>query len=101
MIVTRLQHRRLAPVLRRIKWRRVEAAIAGQPVPRPEVAEKIELPANISDIRREDPDRARVIQAELADRFESCFARGLAVIGIEKNAERGTYLFGALPGVLP
>ncbi len=80
-----------------IRSERVEAAVAGRPAPRPEVVERIDLPANISDIRRQDPDRARVIQAELADRFENCFARGLAVIGIEKNAERGTYLFGVLP----
>ena len=77
-----------------IRSARVAAAVAGRPLPRPEVVERVDLPANISDIRCEDPDRARMIQADLADRFESCFERALAVIGIEKNAERGTYLFG-------
>lgn len=75
---------------------RAEAAVADKPVPRPEILDRIDLPANIADIRRDDPDRARMIQSEIGERFESCFAQDLAVVGIEKNAERGTYLLGRL-----
>jgi predicted GNAT superfamily acetyltransferase len=76
---------------------RVEAAIAGRPVPRPEIAERIDLPADIAEIRRDHPERARAIQSNAADRFEECFAQNLAVVGIEKTAVHGAYLFGKLP----
>jgi predicted GNAT superfamily acetyltransferase len=58
------------------------------------VAEGVRLPVGIGAIRREDPERARVIQAQLADQFEAAFARGLAVIGIERDEEWFTYLMG-------
>jgi predicted GNAT superfamily acetyltransferase len=48
------------------------------------IEEQIHVPADIADAREK--------QAEIADRFEDCFARGLAVVGIE-----GTfYLLGVL-----
>jgi predicted GNAT superfamily acetyltransferase len=46
------------------------------------VVDRIEVPADIANIRNNAPERAREIQAELADRFEQCFADGLAVIGV-------------------
>jgi predicted GNAT superfamily acetyltransferase len=58
------------------------------------VAEGVRLPLEIGAIRREDPERARGIQAELADQFDAAFARGLAVIGVERDDEWFTYLFG-------
>jgi predicted GNAT superfamily acetyltransferase len=58
------------------------------------VAEGVRLPVDIGAIRREDPARARVIQAELADQFEAAFARGLAVIGVERDDMWFTYLLG-------
>jgi len=55
------------------------------PHPKPEVSERIHVPADIT--------AARAKQAEIAERFEHCFARGLAVVGVE-----GThYLLGVLP----
>jgi predicted GNAT superfamily acetyltransferase len=60
------------------------------------VAEGVRLPVDIGAIRREDPERARVIQAELADQFEAAFARGLAVIGVERDDEWFTYLLGGV-----
>ncbi len=53
-----------------------------KPRARGEVVEKICVPADINE--------ARVKQSEIADRFQSCFARGLAVIGMEN----GCYLLG-------
>ncbi len=55
---------------------------APQQVP---VSERIDVPAEI--------EAARAQQAEIAERFEDCFARGLAVIGMEGSS----YLLGALP----
>ena len=46
------------------------------------VVERIEVPAEIQ--------LARALQSEIADRFERCFARGLAVIGMEGSS----YLLG-------
>jgi predicted GNAT superfamily acetyltransferase len=57
----------------------------GKPRERVEVVERIQVPADIAD--------ARAKQAEIADRFEQCFARGLTVVGIEGAA----YLLGVLP----
>jgi len=49
-----------------------------------EVVERIQVPTDI--------EAARTMQSEIADRFEQCFARGLAVIGMEG----GSYLLGVL-----
>jgi predicted GNAT superfamily acetyltransferase len=67
--------------------------IARGPV-RGAVAEGVRLPVEIGAIRREDPERARMIQAELADQFEAAFTRGLAVIGVERDDLWFTYLLG-------
>jgi predicted GNAT superfamily acetyltransferase len=48
------------------------------------VIERIEVPSDIEE--------AREMQAEIANRFESCFQRGLTVIGVEN----GAYLLGVL-----
>jgi predicted GNAT superfamily acetyltransferase len=58
------------------------------------VAEGVRLPIEIGSIRRGDPERARTIQAELAEQFEAAFARGLAVIGVERDNDWFTYLLG-------
>lgn len=74
---------------------RVKAIVdGGPPVARPETVERISVPAAISVIRREDPKRARQIQQEISKQFEANFDRGLAVVGLEKSADAGTYLFG-------
>ena len=49
------------------------------------VSERIDVPDEI--------EAARAQQAEIAARFEDCFGRGLAVIGMEGSS----YLLGALP----
>lgn len=61
------------------------------------VCEGIRLPADIAAIRRDDPERARLLQSELADQMEAAFARGLAIIGVERDDTWFTYLAGALP----
>ncbi len=74
---------------------RVKAIVdGGPPVARPETVERISVPAAISAIRREDLKRARQIQQEISKQFEANFDRGFAVVGLEKSANAGTYLFG-------
>jgi predicted GNAT superfamily acetyltransferase len=58
----------------------------------PPIAERIGVPADIADIHRDDPKRARALQAAMADRFDAAFGRGLAVVGVERTPEWGTYL---------
>jgi predicted GNAT superfamily acetyltransferase len=74
---------------------RVRAIVdGGPPVTRPETIARISVPANISVLRREDPKRARQIQQEISSQFEANFDRGLTVVGVEKSADAGAYLFG-------
>lgn len=70
-----------------------ESILAGQPAKRP-VEERVEVPADIDVIRREEPRRAREIQQSLGARLMSGFDRGLAVVGFERSPRAGTYLLG-------
>jgi predicted GNAT superfamily acetyltransferase len=63
-------------------------------VPRPEIVERVAVPADIATIRHDEPKRARKIQQEISNSFESNFGRGLAVVGVERTPEAGVYLFG-------
>ena len=72
-----------------------EAVLAGK-APARSIEERIEVPADIDVIRRQEPKRAREIQKSLGERLARCFNRGLAVTGFEKSASAGTYLLGRL-----
>ena len=73
---------------------RAEAISAGQPFQRDIVAARISVPSDIAEIRHRQPDRAKEIQAGLADQFDRLFQTGVAVIGFEKSEDAGTYLLG-------
>jgi predicted GNAT superfamily acetyltransferase len=73
---------------------RVKAIVEGREPPRGPVLERIEIPADIAEIRSANPEKARAIQAEASDRFEEYFRRGLAVTGFENRPAAGVYLFG-------
>ena len=77
-----------------IQSARVEAACAGQPFERGAIVERIDVPADIAELRRSDPATARDIQAGVAAKFEKYFAGGLAVVGFERSETVGTYLLG-------
>ena len=77
----------------RLRSPHVESILAGAPLPR-EVTARVEMPAEIERIRREDLDRARAIQRANAQRFECFFRQGLAVIGFERTGTAGVYLLG-------
>ena len=59
---------------------------------KPQPIERISYPANIGEIRANDPARAREIQAENAKHFQDAFARGLAVTAFERTETEGVYL---------
>jgi predicted GNAT superfamily acetyltransferase len=74
---------------------RVKAIVHdGVPPARPEIVERVSVPADIAIVKHNEPKRARQIQQELSTRFEFNFARGLAVVGVERSPEDSTYLFG-------
>lgn len=72
---------------------RVEAMLAGNPLPRPETEARIEVPADIATIRKNDPGRAREIQARVSQQFLEYLDAGLAVTGAERSDAAGVYLF--------
>jgi predicted GNAT superfamily acetyltransferase len=82
-----------------VKSYRARAVIEGIPYARPAVADRVSVPANIAEIETAQPEDARKIQSQLADQLEAAFARGLAVVGVERNTDATVYLLGeAGPG---
>lgn len=77
-----------------LNHRRVSGTLAGTPPPRPAIERRIEVPLNMPEWRQSDPKRARDTQARISDAFEEYLQLGLAVIGVERGDESGTYLFG-------
>lgn len=75
----------------RTRW--VEATLS-RCRPRPDVEDRIAVPAEIDLLRRDAPKQAREVQRGVSDRFLDCFTRGLAVIGFERSERAGTYLLG-------
>jgi predicted GNAT superfamily acetyltransferase len=73
---------------------RVRTALDGSPVRTVPIEARVEVPADIGTIRKEDPARAREIQRRISDEFLEFTGRGLAVIGVDRTATAGVYLFG-------
>ncbi|MGI8746436.1 MAG: GNAT family N-acetyltransferase [Bryobacteraceae bacterium] len=55
---------------------------------------RISVPADIAEIRTNQPARARQIQLRISQEFHAAFDRNLAVIGFERSGTEGTYLLG-------
>jgi predicted GNAT superfamily acetyltransferase len=72
---------------------RVEAILSGQQPERGVVRERISIPADIADIRRDRPEEARRIQADVSEQFLTHLRNGLHVTGFERQDAMGTYLF--------
>jgi len=71
---------------------RVHAVLAGK---EPELAvakQVVSVPAEIGELRRRDPVRAREIQMKVADQFVQSFSEGLVATRFEKTKESGNYL---------
>lgn len=77
-----------------IRTERVDAICNGRSFSRPGVQGRITIPVEIGELRKQDPNRAREIQATLGKEFDRYFRAGLAVVGFEKGRDTGTYLMG-------
>jgi predicted GNAT superfamily acetyltransferase len=76
-----------------IRSPRVAAIVSGKPWPH-DVVERVSIPADVDQIKRRDPSRAREIQASVGERFQSAFDRGLALVAFERRESEGVYLLG-------
>lgn len=79
------------------EWRlasaRVNAAVAGKPVPPPGPdAQEIPLPTHLRAWKSTDPNRAVQFQAELRRRFTDLFSRGYVVTGFTRGTENCQYV---------
>jgi predicted GNAT superfamily acetyltransferase len=72
----------------------VRAILAGKPLAKPPVEARIEVPAAIERLRVEDQPKAIEIQRSVSEQFQRHLGNGLAVIGVERSQEAGTYLLG-------
>ncbi len=76
---------------------RVRGIVAGEPAEFPTIEARIEVPANIGELRRNEPKTAREIQNRISDEFEVAFSKGLTVVGLNRTPEEGTYLLANYP----
>ncbi|MBI3666032.1 MAG: GNAT family N-acetyltransferase [Acidobacteria bacterium] len=58
------------------------------------VQERIEVPIEIGELKKNQPQKARQVQARLRKEFEHWFSRGLTVIGYEITPQAGAFLLG-------
>lgn len=77
-----------------IRTPRAEAIGSGRPFQRNLTEARVNVPAEISQLRVENPEQAKEIQASIAEQFDRHFQAGLSVIGFEKTNEAGIYLLG-------
>ena len=83
---------------------RVKATLEGCPLTVPVIEERISVPASIYQWKASDKDRHRALAVQMENRtkFQSAFARGLAVLGFLRDAEgNGVFELGPLtqPGI--
>jgi len=71
---------------------RVENAAGGGELPHASKAERIQIPANIGELKKSDAKAAAQIQSEAGAQFEKWFGQGYAVTGFELGEQFGTYL---------
>jgi predicted GNAT superfamily acetyltransferase len=78
---------------------RVEACVKGNPLANLMIEERITIPASIYQWKASDEDRARALAVQMENRvkFQQVFARGLAVLGFERDSDgNGIYELGPL-----
>ena len=77
---------------------RVRRILDGSAMAVPHIEERITVPASIYEWKaiERDRERALAVQLENRRRFQQAFARGLAVLGFERDAEgNGIFVLGA------
>jgi predicted GNAT superfamily acetyltransferase len=77
-----------------VRSQRVEDVLAGNPPTSSSAParERIEIPADIRRICRDDPQSAETLQSNVRDQFSANFANGRAAVGFELTHDLGTYL---------
>lgn len=75
---------------------RVHAIVGKQPYQRPASVEKIAVPADIADIRKQNPARAKEVQDGLREQFLRHFRNGLEVTGFAATETEGIYLLSEM-----
>jgi len=80
-----------------LKSRRVRRVLAGQPLgaTRKQPAAVVEIPRDFDTFRKSSLARARKLQAEVRERFEKHFARGLTVTRFVVDGTKARYLLDA------
>lgn len=73
---------------------RVHAVLAGRNPDRERATARIAVPADIAEVRRREPKRAREIQESVSNQFLEYFRSGLTVVGMDRSPESGIYLLG-------
>ena len=71
---------------------RVENAVGGGQLPHASKAERIQIPANIGELKKSDVKAAERIQVQAGAQFEEWFGKGYAVTGFELDEPTGSYL---------
>jgi predicted GNAT superfamily acetyltransferase len=71
---------------------RVNRILAGGSPGRDGISARIAVPAAIASIKRDDPRRAREIQARVREEFQRHLTNRLAAIGFERQPDCGVYL---------
>jgi predicted GNAT superfamily acetyltransferase len=72
----------------------VDAIVNRRPIERPAIEARIEVPAEIPALLKENAASSRQIQINVGEQFETHFRLGLSVIGIEKDQNSSVYLLG-------
>jgi predicted GNAT superfamily acetyltransferase len=78
-----------------IESRRVKTLLETGSLEHTAVEARVSVVNEIGELRRNAPERAREIQAEIASKFDQHFRADLAVIGFERSEKTGTYLLGS------
>jgi predicted GNAT superfamily acetyltransferase len=81
-----------------VEWQlrstRVKRALAGKPARRSQEkpAAVVEIPANIDQLTRSNPQKARQRQLVVREQLQEFFAHKLAITGFEYDAKSARYL---------
>jgi len=72
----------------------VEAVLRGEADRSRPVEARVSVPVDIGKLRAGEPAKARVVQKRIGEELTESFRGGLAVVGLERSADAGTYLLG-------
>jgi predicted GNAT superfamily acetyltransferase len=71
---------------------RVRTTLGGKKAAHEAVEARIDVPANIAELRTANPGKAREVQQRVCEQFLEHHSKGLVVVGFESTQELGSYL---------